>query len=304
MNSEKEKKAIERLKMFEPESEPYYLCYSGGKDSDAIRILASLAGVKHEIYHNFTSVDAPETMKYIKSIQGVIIDYAKYIDKNGTEKTETMFSLIQKKSSPPTRLARYCCEVLKEHGGKGKMKITGVRWAESRNRKENAGLIRIIGKEKTMHKKAENEGIDYRSSRQGGLILNMDNDESRRFVESCYRTTSTMLNPIIDWEDSDVYEFLRYYGCKMNPLYQCGKTRIGCIGCPMQGGDGMKRDFAKYPGYKKRYIDAFDKMQKRLLSEGKRPFRDASCTGVDIYKWWVGDDPDQLSFFDEIEELL
>ena len=45
MNIEKEKWAIEYLKSFEPETEPYYLCYSGGKDSDCIRILASLAGV-------------------------------------------------------------------------------------------------------------------------------------------------------------------------------------------------------------------------------------------------------------------
>lgn len=74
MNIEKEKKAIERLKAFEPETEPYYLCYSGGKDSDVIRILAQLADVKHEIHHNLTSVDAPETVRYVKSIPDVIID--------------------------------------------------------------------------------------------------------------------------------------------------------------------------------------------------------------------------------------
>lgn len=60
--------AIAQLKMYEPETEPYYLCYSGGKDSDCIRILAVLAGVKHDIVHNLTTVDAPETMQYIKSI--------------------------------------------------------------------------------------------------------------------------------------------------------------------------------------------------------------------------------------------
>ena len=32
MNIEKEKRAIEYLKAFEPEDEPYYGCYSGGKD--------------------------------------------------------------------------------------------------------------------------------------------------------------------------------------------------------------------------------------------------------------------------------
>ena len=68
MNLEKERIAIERLKAFEPETDPYYLCYSGGKDSDVIRILAQLVGVKHDIHHNLTSVDAPETIYYIRSI--------------------------------------------------------------------------------------------------------------------------------------------------------------------------------------------------------------------------------------------
>lgn len=34
--AKKEKRAIEYLKAFEPKDEPYYLCYSGGKDSDCI----------------------------------------------------------------------------------------------------------------------------------------------------------------------------------------------------------------------------------------------------------------------------
>ncbi|MBE6845336.1 MAG: hypothetical protein E7508_06460, partial [Ruminococcus sp.] len=73
--------AIQRLKSFEPVDEPYYLCYSGGKDSDCIRILAELANVKHDIVHNLTTVDAPETIQYIKSIPNVIINVARY--KNG-----------------------------------------------------------------------------------------------------------------------------------------------------------------------------------------------------------------------------
>lgn len=51
MDISKEKRAIEYLKAFEPESEPYHACYSGGKDSDVIRILLALAGVKHELHH-------------------------------------------------------------------------------------------------------------------------------------------------------------------------------------------------------------------------------------------------------------
>ena len=147
MNSElaeKERIAIERLKAFEPD-EPYYLCYSGGKDSDVIRILAQLAGVKHELHHNLTSVDAPETVRYVKSIPDMHIDIPH--DKDGNR--VSMWSLIVKAGIPPTRFMRYCCSELKEKGGEGRLKITGVRATESVNRKKNAGLVKIIGKPKT-----------------------------------------------------------------------------------------------------------------------------------------------------------
>ncbi len=74
--SELEKIAIERLKAFEP-ADGYYLAYSGGKDSDTVKILAQLSGVKFEAVHNLTTVDAPETVRYVKSQGDVRIDYPK-----------------------------------------------------------------------------------------------------------------------------------------------------------------------------------------------------------------------------------
>lgn len=298
MNSEliqKEKDAIERLKAFEPkDDEPYYLLYSGGKDSDCIRILAQLAGVRHEIHHNLTTVDAPETMQYINSIPGVIIDKARYND--GTLKT--MWNLIPKKKMPPMRIARWCCSELKEVGGKGRLKVTGVRWAESRNRKNNAGLVRIIGKEITTQRFLSENNINFILTNQGGVVLNLDNADSRRAVEHCYRTTSTMLNPIIDWTDSDVWQFLHHYGCQGNPLYQCGEVRIGCIGCPLAGAKQQKKDFAKYPKYMQNYIRAFDNLVRERWRLGlKTDWTD----GKDVLKWWLGDDRGQLTLFDEDE---
>lgn len=285
MNISKEKRAIEYLKAFEPETEPYYLCYSGGKDSDTIRILASLAGVKHDIVNNHTTVDAPETVRYIRSIPNIQIEYPK----------KTMWQLIVEKLLPPTRLMRYCCAELKERGGKGRVKVTGVRKAESASRKENGGLVKIIGKPATTEKAAIEMDVDYNVTPKGGIVLNTDNDESRRFVEHCYRTTSTMVNPIIDWEDKDVWDFLRYYGCRSNPLYECGFDRIGCIGCCLGGYVSMKRGFALYPKYKENYIRAFDRMLKRRRELGK-PTEWQS--GEEVFTWWIGDDPRQTSFFD------
>ena len=125
MNLEKEQKAIDRLKAFEPD-DGYYLAYSGGKDSDCIKILAQLAGVKFDAVHNLTTVDAPETVWYVKSQPDIKIDKA--YDKDGNH--ITMWSLIAKKIIPPTRIVRYCCSELKERGGKGRVVVTGVRWAE------------------------------------------------------------------------------------------------------------------------------------------------------------------------------
>lgn len=188
----KEAAAIAALKTFEPE-EGYYLCYSGGKDSDVIRILAQLAGVKHDIVHNLTTVDAPETVHYIKSIPGVIINKARYKD----GKHKTMWNLILSRGMPPLRQQRYCCEELKEQGGKGRLKITGVRAAESKSRSENGGEIKIIGKPKTTEKYLLENDVDFKKTLKGGIVLNFDNADSRRSVEHCYRTTSTMLNPIL-----------------------------------------------------------------------------------------------------------
>lgn len=290
---EKEKRAIKYLQSFEPKDEPYYLCYSGGKDSDCIRILAELAGVNHECKHNLTTVDAPETVYYVRETIG---------KENIAHPKLTMWQLIVKTKIPPTRLARYCCSELKERGGKGRIKITSVRWEESKNRKESAGVIRVLGKEKTMLKLAKENEVDFRQTKQGGLVMNDDNSETRRFVEMCYRTTSTMVNPIVDWTDNDVWEFLHYYGCQSNPLYQCGQKRIGCIGCPLQGFKGMKADFEIYPKYRAAYVRAFDRMviereKAGLINTG------SWIDGEHVMRWWVGDDPNQITLGDYLQGI-
>lgn len=287
--TELEAKAIERLKSYEPE-DGYFLCYSGGKDSDVIRILADLAGVKHDIVNNHTTVDAPETVNYIRSIPNIKIDYPHYED--GTP--ITMWNLIPKKLMPPTRLARYCCEQLKEQGGKGRLKITGVRWAESINRKESADVIRIIGKPKTNMKYAEHIGAEIRTNRQGGIIMNDDNAESRRMVEFCYRTSSTMINPIVEWQNEDVWNFLHYYGCQSNTLYQCGFKRIGCIGCPMAS-KSRYAEFERYPKFKENYIRAFERM---IVEREKRGLKTDWATALDVFRWWLGEDWRQIRFED------
>lgn len=287
MDAQKEKVAIERLKAFEPD-DGYYLCYSGGKDSDVIRILADLAGVKHENVHNLTTVDAPETVQYIKSLPDVRIDYPK----------TTMWKLIEQKMMPPTRTMRYCCEVLKEHGGEGKVKMTGVRWDESAKRAESADVVKIIGKSKTTQKEADEIGAEYRVNKMGGVLLSTDNDEARRTVELCYRTRSTTVNPIVDWSDRDVWDFLHHYGCQSNPLYQCGFNRIGCVGCPMVSRKTRIDEFRRYPKYYQNYIRAFDRM---LIARKNNELPTEWKTGKDVMLRWLELPPKEQIRFEGFE---
>lgn len=287
MDCEKERRAIEYLRAFEPMCGSYYLCYSGGKDSDCIRILAQLAGVQHDIVHNLTTVDAPETIQYIKSIPGVIID----------RPLITMWQLIVKQRIPPTRLRRYCCAVFKERSIKGRLKVTGVRRAESAARYHNSGVITVTGNPKTTRKEVDRRNLDYAETPRGGIVMNDDNAETRRFVECCYRTTTMMINPIVDWTDADVWEFLRHYGCKSNPLYQDGFARVGCIGCPLAGAKQQKKQFARWPKYRAAYVRAFDKMLDARKDAGLR-VDDNWTDGEAVMRWWLGDDPEQMALED------
>lgn len=45
----------------------------------------------------------------------------------------------------------------------------------------------------------------------------------------------------------------------MNPLYEMGFYRVGCIGCPMAGKQRY-REFQIFPTYEREYRHAFAKM--------------------------------------------
>lgn len=116
---DKVKTAIERIQAFCP-PEGYYVAFSGGKDSVVIKALCDMAGVKYDAHYNVTTVDPPELVRFIRLAHpDVIFDRPEL----------SMRQLIIKKQFPPTRLARYCCEHLKETSGVGRLVVTGVRWS-------------------------------------------------------------------------------------------------------------------------------------------------------------------------------
>jgi phosphoadenosine phosphosulfate reductase len=193
-----------------------------------------------------------------------------------------MWSLIAKKKMPPTRMARYCCDHLKERMGRGRIVVTGVRWGESVRRKNNSGIVMAIGK--TAAQTVRETGVEYVRTKQRGLILNYDDAAARRTVEQCYRTSKALINPIVDWTEEDVWEYLneveKVPHCE---LYDRGMTRLGCIGCPMN--THAEEELEAYPKYRDNYLRAFD----RMLEERRKAGLPTKWTSAqDVMNWWLG----------------
>lgn len=300
---DKEQKAIERIKTASEMSIHYYgkplVCtYSGGKDSDVMLELFRRSGIPFEVHNSHTTADAPETVYHIREvfqeleIKGIKceIDKHEYIGADGKKRRVTMWNLIPRKLMPPSRCVRYCCSELKETGCANRMIATGVRWEESTSRKSRESF-EVIGHTKK-------DGIFVSDEK----MLLSDNDERRRLFERCELKAETVVNPVIDWTERDIWEFINQEHLGVNVLYQCGYERVGCIGCPMAGKKKRKVEFSDFPKYKTAYINAFERM---LEIRKIRGLETKWKTGEEVFLWWIEDDniPGQMSF-DDFPEVM
>lgn len=272
-----EQTAIERLRMASDMSlrlykQPLVITYSGGKDSDVLLHLTGAAGIPYEVLHSLTTADAPETVWHVRDtfrrleLAGVKCDIDTHRTPDGGN--VTMWNLIPQKRMPPTRLVRYCCAELKETSGSGRWIATGVRWAESQKRKTTRGIMETLHRDKAKR-----------------IILMDDNDERRMLLENCQLKGTRTVNPIVDWQNADIWDYCAAEKICMNPLYACGFARIGCIGCPMAG-KHRKEQFARYPKYRDAYIRAFGRM---LECRKRKGLSGLWQTGEDVYRWWMED---------------
>lgn len=255
--------AIGRLQIYEPK-EGYYMAFGGGKDSIAIKALADMAGVKYDAHYARTTVDPPELVQFIKEYHpDVMIENAYH--KDGTR--ATMWNLIPKKKMPPNRKVRYCCDVLKESGGEGRFVVTGVRWAESsRRRSSRAGLE-----------------LNAYQGKKNIILDDPDNPANESMARICPTKGKHILNPIIDWEDTEVWEFIKTYNVPYCKLYDEGFKRLGCIGCPMSS--NAKAELERYPKFKQAYLRAFVRMLEVRREAGLKTKWE---TPEEVMSWWLG----------------
>ena len=104
---------------------PFYGTDSFGKDSSVVCDLLIKSGIPFDSHHNITTCDPPELIRFGLTHHKLTTVHL--------PKT-SMMKLIEHKGVPPTRMAPYCCDHLKERGGSGRFVVTGIRHEESPKR--------------------------------------------------------------------------------------------------------------------------------------------------------------------------
>ena len=96
-----------------------------------------------------------------------------------------------------------------KRGGRNRAIATGVRRAESRSRSKR-GIYE-----------------DFNSNKNKRIVLNNDNDDKRRWLERCQKQAKTVINPIVDWNDENIKDYIQSEKIDLNPLYCEGFKRVG-----------------------------------------------------------------------------
>lgn len=268
-------KAEKIAKIYDPDN-GYFLAFSGGKDSQCIYHLAKMAGVKFKAHMSLTSVDPAEVIRFVKT---------HYPDVDLIKPKASIYTIARKKKMLPTMLVRWCCAEYKENTGAGKVTITGVRRQESARRAKR-NYVEI-----SRHKFSGDfdEFENYRDVKLS--IINQKKGKQMQF--GCISGKDTIIiNPIIDWTEKDVWYFLNNIAkvphCK---LYDNGKTRLGCLFCPMSNKKSIMQDANNYPHLYKKWLDVImdiDIKNNSKITQLFRPYvKDDKELCFYIFDWWT-----------------
>ncbi len=261
----------------------YVVGYSGGKDSDVLVDLFRKAGVKFIVIHNHTTLDAPETVYYIRK------KFAEWTDAGITCKTyypqKSFWALCLQKKMLPSRIARFCCSELKERDLPELKYAThcfGVRKAESVKRALHRDSIELRNRK------------DYSDVQR----FHFDNTEQVKQTDACYTKNYHIINPLAYWTDNYLWHYIESEKIEINPLYGQGFCRVGCVGCPIAGKHRVE-ELERYPKYKALYIKLCDRILQARAESGC-PNKHGFKRGEDYFNWWLYEElPQGESIFDK-----
>ena len=100
-----------------------------------------------------------------------------------------------------------------------------------------------------------------------------------------------VITPIVYWTDKNIWAFHKKYKVPYCKLYDEGFSRLGCIGCPLAGPKGQKKEFKRWPKYETMWKRGFELMWERWYGvptrKGESRFFEKFGSAEEFYKWWI-----------------
>lgn len=248
-----------------------------------------------EVQNSHTTLDAPQTVYHIREVFKRLEEKGikTFIFNSPTpdQSQLTIWDLMLKQKYPPTRLARYCCASLKECTTPNRLVAIGVRADESNGRK-NRDVFGIKSKEKATRyyysldhvKEVFEEAIEDAQDQK--VPLNTISPWDCTFIRKAKEKKEEMVNPIYDWTEKDVWDFIEDRHIKVCDLYAMGYKRVGCVGCPLGGRNHQQTGFADFPKYAQAMRKTIDRIFEKRKAEGKA---DTWQSGEEMWLWWTQD---------------
>ena len=172
--------------------------------------------------------------------------------------------------------------------------------------KPKTTMWKLIIKKKMPPTRLARYCCDYFKEAHGeGIILTgirwaeSNKRRNRKMTEQCLKGKNrSFVNPIIDWEDDDIWEYILSNEMPYCSLYDEGFKRLGCIGCPIAGKNRYK-EFERWPKFEKLYRKTFAELIKNRKIENTSI---QWSTADNMFKWWmeenINDNPDQIMMFE------
>jgi phosphoadenosine phosphosulfate reductase len=182
-------------------SENLPVAFSGGKDSLVVLHIALEANPKIPIIYNNTTVEFPESLEYVRQLQ------EKWSLNLHITHCQKPFFRAVKDGGWATHENRWCCRPYKDQPASLFLNSRGFE-------AEITGLTRT-------------ESIFRRSLSP--------------FKTPKKEPKIIRVNPIYDWNEWEVWRYIRENDLPYNPLYDMGYRRIGCWCCPLNGPTHYKR---------------------------------------------------------------
>ena len=190
------KNAEQIAKEIENRFQIFYITLSGGKDSTSAALwsLKNLPRRKLLFVFSDTSHEARDTYKYINYLEKKL-----KIEIKRMFPPKTFYEAVEKKGYFPSKNSRFCTEILKK----------SVR---------DKVLTQLI-----------NKGYEKICIITG--IRTEESEERAKYPIFEEKNGIGTFRPIISWKAHEVFSYIKENGVEINPLYEKGCTRVGCMPC-------------------------------------------------------------------------